>query len=57
MSHGNRTHTPPQPIHKEWEGVSNNKQDVSKWVRDCALHEKSVSEKNRIAREQFHSNK
>lgn len=57
MLHGNNTHIPPQPIHKEWKGVSNNKQDISKWIKECTLHEKSISEKNRIAREQFHNDK
>lgn len=54
MLHGNNTHIPPQPIHKEWKGVSNNKQDISKWIKECTLHEKLIADRNKISAEEFH---
>ena len=55
MSHGNRVHEAPKVVHKEWQGVSNNRQDVAQWIKDCVQHEKDISAKNKIASEQFHN--
>lgn len=55
MAHGNRIHEAPKVVHKEWQGVSSNKQNISQWIRDCVEAEKKVSMRNKIARETFHS--
>lgn len=44
----------PTTQHKEWVDVSKNKQDISKWIKECTLHEKLIVDRNKISAEEFH---
>lgn len=44
----------PTTQHKEWVEVSKNKHDISKWIKECTLHEKLIADRNKVSAEEFH---
>lgn len=55
MGHGNRQHEAPKYEPKEWVEKTNKKNSITQWILDCVQHEKDISNKNKLACEQFHN--
>ena len=55
MVHGNRVYEVIKPEFKDWDSTSENKQNVSEWIKKCSDSERDVNNKNKIACEMFHN--